>query len=83
VQQGLVPQGFDERLRRLLDRAGLPTRAPAMPWAAWQSWMRVDKKADAGSIRYVLVEGPGRALTRAVDDATVRDVIGAHAAVTA
>jgi 3-dehydroquinate synthase len=75
----LVPQDFADRVRRLIERAGLPVRAPSMPWSAWQAWMRVDKKADDGSIRYVLIDGPGRAVMRAVDDATVRVVIEANA----
>jgi 3-dehydroquinate synthase len=76
----LVPQAFADRVRRLIVRAGLPVRAPSMPWAAWQAWMRVDKKADDGSIRYVLIDGPGSAVMRAVDDATVRAVVEAHTA---
>jgi 3-dehydroquinate synthase len=76
----LVPQDFVDRVRRLIARAGLPVRAPSMPWPAWRAWMRVDKKADDGAIRYVLIDGPGRAVVRAVDDAAVRAVVEAQAA---
>ncbi len=77
---GLVPVSHVDRIRRLVARAGLPVSAPTMPWSAWEGWMRVDKKAEAGSIRYVLVDGPGHATTRAVDPAVVRGVIEAHGA---
>ncbi len=77
---GLVPQAFADRVRRLIGRAGLPVTAPSMPWSAWRAWMRVDKKADDGAIRYVLVDGPGRAVVRGVDDAIVRSVVEAQAA---
>ena len=39
--------------------------------------MRVDKKAEAGAIRFVLIDGPGQAVVRAAPDALVREVIGA------
>ncbi|GAB1384061.1 hypothetical protein MASR1M50_23820 [Burkholderiales bacterium] len=37
--------------------------------------MRVDKKAERGEIRFVLIDGPGRAAVRAAPDALVRQVI--------
>ena len=37
--------------------------------------MRVDKKAEAGEIRFVLIDGPGRASMRTAPDALVRRVI--------
>jgi 3-dehydroquinate synthase len=37
--------------------------------------MRVDKKAEAGAIRFVLIDGPGRACMRGAEDALVRAVI--------
>jgi 3-dehydroquinate synthase len=37
--------------------------------------MRVDKKAQAGEIRFVLIDGPGRAAVRPAPDALVRKVI--------
>jgi len=37
--------------------------------------MRLDKKSDAGEIRFVLIDGPGRAVVRAAPDAIVREVI--------
>ena len=39
--------------------------------------MRVDKKAEGGEIRFVVIEAPGRAAVRAAPDATVRAVVEA------
>ena len=37
--------------------------------------MRVDKKAEAGEIKFVVIDGPGRAAVRSAPDALVREVI--------
>jgi 3-dehydroquinate synthase len=42
--------------------------------------MRVDKKAEAGEIRFVVVDERGQAYLRAVPDAVVAEVIEACAA---
>ena len=42
--------------------------------------MRLDKKAEAGAIRFVVIEAPGRAGVREAPDALVRAVIEAHSA---
>ena len=39
--------------------------------------MRVDKKAEAGEIKFVVIDGPGRAAVRSAPDALVREVIDA------
>jgi 3-dehydroquinate synthase len=72
---GLVPAAFADRLQALLARAGLPTRPPPMPTALWLELMRLDKKAEAGEIRFVVIEAPGRAGVRAAPDALVAQVI--------
>ncbi|AVP58707.1 3-dehydroquinate synthase [Pulveribacter suum] len=78
---GLVDEGFVQRLRTLLMRAGLPTRGPVLDAqdnaGRYLELMRVDKKAEAGEIRFVLIDGPGRAVLRAAPDALVREVIDA------
>lgn len=77
AEVGLVPTSYAERLRRLIERAGLPVVAPALGAQRFLELMRVDKKAEAGDIRYVLIEAPGRAVVRAVPDPTVARVIEA------
>ncbi|WP_424953126.1 3-dehydroquinate synthase [Comamonas aquatica] len=76
---GLVDAAFVQRLTRLIERAGLPTRGAVLDAAdnagAYLAHMRVDKKAEAGEIRFVLIDGPGKAVVRAAPDALVRRVI--------
>ena len=76
---GLVDQAFVQRLTRLIAAAGLPVRGPVLDAAdnagRYLALMRVDKKAEAGAIRFVLVDGPGRACVRGAEDALVRAVI--------
>ena len=76
---GLVDQAFVQRLIRLIAAAGLPVRGPVLNAAdnagRYLALMRVDKKAEAGAIRFVLVDGPGRACVRGAEDALVRAVI--------
>jgi 3-dehydroquinate synthase len=73
----LVPVDFALRLRRLIERAGLPVRGPALGVERYLELMRLDKKAQGGEIRFVLIEAPGRAVVRAAPDALVRDVLAA------
>jgi 3-dehydroquinate synthase len=40
--------------------------------------MRVDKKAEAGAIRFVLIDPPGRASLRSAPDEVVLRVIHRH-----
>ncbi len=54
-RMGLVPAGLVERLRTLIERAGLPVQPPRLGTDRYLSLMRVDKKAEAGSIRFVLI----------------------------
>ena len=78
AELGLVSAEFVVRLTRLIERAGLPTRAPRMAGERWLELMRVDKKAEAGQIRFVVIESPGRAGLRAAPDETVLGVIERH-----
>ncbi len=76
---GLVDEAFTQRLTRLIARAGLPTRGPVLDAqdnaGRYLELMRVDKKAEGGEIRFVLIDGPGKAIMRAAPDALVREVI--------
>lgn len=78
---GLVDAAFVQRLRSLTERAGLPARGPVLDAqdnaGRYLQLMRVDKKAEAGAIRFVLIDGPGRAVLRTAPDALVREVIDA------
>ena len=78
---GLVDTAFVERLTSLVRRAGLPVVAPVLDEAdnaqRYLSLMRVDKKAEAGEIKFVLIDGPGLATVRGAPDALVVKVINA------
>ena len=77
---GLIPQSCADRLRRLIARAGLPVQAPSMPLDQWFELMGVDKKATDGDIRYVLLQGEGRAVMRQAPRNLVEQVIQRHSA---
>ncbi|MDO5086356.1 MAG: 3-dehydroquinate synthase [Comamonadaceae bacterium] len=76
---GLVDAAFVQRLTDLIAAAGLPVRGPVIDAAdnagRYLALMRVDKKAEAGEIRFVVIDGPGRAAVRSVPDELVRSVI--------
>ena len=80
VRLGLMPADFVERMRALLQRAGVPVQAPAIGIDRFVELMRIDKKAEAGEIRFVLIEALGRAGVRPAPDALVREVIASHSA---
>jgi 3-dehydroquinate synthase len=64
----------------LVERAGLPTQGPRLGVDRYLELMRVDKKAEGGAIRYVVIEALGRAGMRAVPDEVVAPVIEASCA---
>ncbi|MEY4711197.1 MAG: hypothetical protein RIS88_647 [Pseudomonadota bacterium] len=72
---GGVDAAFVERCTRLIAAAGLPTRGPRLGTARYLELMRLDKKAEAGETRFVVIDGPGRAAVRAAPDALVARVI--------
>ena len=78
---GMVDASFVQRLTRLIERAGLPTRGAILDAqdnaGAYLEHMRVDKKAEAGAIRFVLIDGPGKAVMCSAPDSLVREVIDA------
>ncbi|MFN0183391.1 MAG: 3-dehydroquinate synthase [Aquabacterium sp.] len=77
---GLVEGGFVGRLSALLQRCGLPVVGPDLGRDRWLALMRMDKKAQAGAIRFVVLDGLGQARMTAADDDLVADVIAAHVA---
>jgi 3-dehydroquinate synthase len=78
---GLVDNAFVDRLRTLIQRAGLPVVGPRLSpedsAGRYLELMRVDKKAEAGEIRFVVIDAPGSAAVRSAPDALVREVIDA------
>ena len=74
-EAGLATDADGERLTALLRRAGLPIVAPMLGAARWIDLMQSDKKAEAGEIRLVLMQGLGRAVLQAVPPAAVASVV--------
>ncbi|MES2423604.1 MAG: 3-dehydroquinate synthase [Pseudomonadota bacterium] len=75
---GLVDAAFVQRLTALVARAGLPIKGPQLAAdnpARYLELMRVDKKAEAGEIRFIVIDGPGKAVLRTAPDTLVADVI--------
>lgn len=81
LKLGLVEEQFVNRLTRLISKAGLPVKGPILSTfdnsGRYLELMRVDKKSDAGEIKFVLIDGPGRAVLRSAPDELVREVIDA------
>ena len=76
---GLIDAALVARLKTLVQRAGLPVVGPVLDKAdnagRYLALMRVDKKAEAGEIRFVLIDAPGHAAVRSAPDGLVREVI--------
>ena len=74
---GGIDAAFVERLRTIIAKAGLPTTGPDLGAERYLELMRVDKKAEGGEIRFVVIDRPGHAVMRAAPDELVRDVLAA------
>ena len=78
---GLVDADFVARLTALIQRAGLPTAAPALgnelasSQARYLELMRTDKKSTGGTIQFVTIDSPGKAGLRGAPEDLVRQVI--------
>lgn len=79
LRLGLVDAPFVARLTALIAKAGLPVQAPVLSTkdnaGRYLELMRVDKKSEAGDIKFVLIDGPGRAIVRGAPEPMVRQVI--------
>jgi 3-dehydroquinate synthase len=81
VRTGSLAAVQSARLRKLIERAGLPVVPPRIDQARWLELMALDKKSARGRMRFVLLEGPGRAALKSeVDEALVREVLAASLA---
>ena len=74
----MIPSSYAERLRALIRRAGLPVVGPRLGVERYLALMRLDKKSSAGEIRFVVLEGAGRARVQPAEDALVSQVIEAN-----
>jgi len=58
---GMLERPAAERLRRLVERAGLPVTGPALGPDRYLDLMAIDKKAEGGRIRFILLDRIGAA----------------------
>jgi len=76
---GLIDAALVQRLTTLIQKAGLPVEGPLLSGAdnagRYLELMRVDKKAEGGAIKFVVIDGPASAAVRSAPDALVREVI--------
>ena len=77
VRLGLLQRTQADRITAVIARAGLPVKAPALGAERYLELMRVDKKADGGQLRFIVLDGPGRALLRAVEPERVAETLQA------
>jgi 3-dehydroquinate synthase len=61
---GMIDDGSCRRILEVIRRAGLPTAGLALDAAAVVDAMAFDKKVKSGRLRFVLLDGIGRALVR-------------------
>jgi len=77
---GLIDDATAQRIQALIERTGLPVKGPRLGADRYLELMQVDKKAEGGQIRFVVIDSLGQASMRPAPDALVRDVIAAHTA---
>ena len=81
---GLLDGHARDRVRRLIERAGLPVQAPDLGVERWLALMGSDKKVDGGRIRFVLLTAADHAVQgREVPRAVLERCLGAGSAVIA
>jgi 3-dehydroquinate synthase len=73
ARAGLLGGSDAERIKRLIQRAGLPTSGPKLEPRIWRELMALDKKSAGGRVRFVLLEAVGRAKLQAVADQRLVD----------
>jgi 3-dehydroquinate synthase len=78
VRLGLIDARCASRLRGIIERAGLPVVGPNLGAARYLELMRVDKKAQAGQTRFVVIESLGKAGVRSAGDDLVVQVLEAN-----
>jgi 3-dehydroquinate synthase len=68
------------RIKQLITAMGLPSCAPMLGNARFLELMRIDKKSEGGTIRYITLEKIGQAKIEAIDDAIIEQVLTANQA---
>jgi 3-dehydroquinate synthase len=68
VRVGLLSDADASRLKKIIQALHLPTQPPKLGVNRFMELMSVDKKAEGGEVRYILLNGLGQAKIQTVDD---------------
>lgn len=79
-RMGLLSNAQVQRLQQLISKLNLPVQPPHLGVERYMDLMSVDKKAEGGEIRYILLDGLGRAKITAVPDQIVLQTLQATGA---
>ncbi|WP_153099246.1 3-dehydroquinate synthase [Paraburkholderia hayleyella] len=77
VRLGYLDEAVRRRLVEVIVAARLPVHAPALGEARYIELMRVDKKAEAGEIKFILLKRLGETLVTTAPDNAVRATLAA------
>lgn len=77
LRLGHIDAAARARLVRLVQAAHLPVRAPALGEARYIDLMKVDKKTEAGALKFILLKRLGETLITGVPDAALRATLAA------
>jgi shikimate kinase / 3-dehydroquinate synthase len=74
---GLLSKVDRDNLKSIIASAGLPTKGPAWNADKYIELMSVDKKAQAGIPKFILLDGLGKAVVMHVDQKPLRETLAA------
>ncbi|WP_207004860.1 3-dehydroquinate synthase [Trinickia mobilis] len=77
VRLGHLDDAARKRLVTVIAAAHLPTRAPALGEARYMELMKVDKKAEGGSIKFILLKRFGETLMATAPEDVVHETLAA------
>ncbi len=81
VRVGLLSEAEASRLKKIIEALHLPTQPPKLGVDRFMELMSVDKKAEGGEVRYILLNGLGQAKIQTVDDDLVIQTLIANGVV--
>ena len=58
----MIEASTAQRITALIERTGLPVKGPALGADRYIELMQVDKKAEAGEIRFVVIDTLGKVI---------------------
>ena len=77
---GHLSDAESQRIKALIAALKLPTVPPQFGVTRYMDLMSVDKKAEGGEIRYILLDGIGHSVIKPVDEALVTQTLSATGA---